>query len=453
MTVQPQQSESAVDDRIERRMLLAYSQVGSPIVLVYALTAVLFFHEHMLDLIAATGLAVTFAFAYLLARGRIPRWTRVAIPATLCAVFAVLARLDGGVGSVVYTILPAFVLMMRFLVGARLATVFALVSMAWATVMAAFPSLVPLSDAPRLPQFMSLSRVVIITLSNLFTLWFAGIPAGMLRRTLEQTRNLAADLENRVVARTKSLEEAQTALKTSHDQLERTNAGLESFARSLTHDLRAPLRTIAGFTGMVLEDDGERLTTASIAHLGRVNDATRRMDDLIEAILELSRSSFAPLRRERVDLASLARDILESWIRESPERSVEVRLPENASCLGDPVLLRTVMENLLSNAWKFTGNTRGARIEFLVESTAQGDVFAVRDNGAGFAKEQSAKLFQHFARLHDSREFNGSGIGLANARRILERHQGWIGAEGETGRGATFRFWLPSSPAEAPLAM
>jgi len=440
--------QEAVDRRIERRLLMAYSKVGAPIALVYAIVAVLWFDVPRLDVIAAACVAATCLVSFLLARNGIPRWGRVAIPVILGVMLSALGRLDHGITSVAYYALPAFVLIIRFLAGARAAFVFAVCTTAWGGAMVLVPSLVPEPLEGLTPHF---SRVVIIGLSNLFALWFAGIPADMLRKALAETSKLAAELEERVRARTKSLEDARADLKASHDQLERTNEDLEAFARSLAHDLRAPLGTIAAFTGIVLEEDGRNLSEESRENLGRSLRASRRMEDLIDAMLEFSRSSVAPLAMSRVDLAPIAREILDGWRLQDPDRKVELELPDQAWCWADPVLMRTVVEILLSNAWKYTARKEVARIAFLVES-ADGSAFAVRDDGAGFDMAHVHKLFVHFSRLHSMEEFHGSGIGLANARRILERHGGWIRAEGEPGVGATFRFGLPPEPgaAEAP---
>lgn len=435
--------DETVDRRIEQRMLTAYSKVGAPITVVYAILAALYFDVPKLDLIAAACLAVTFVVSHLLARNGIPRWGRAAIPLILGVMFSALARLDHGITSVAYSALPAFVLIIRFLAGARWALVFALGTTAWGAAMVAIPSLVPEPFPGVTPHF---SRVVIIGLSNLFALWFAGIPADMLRKALAETSGHAADLEERVQARTRSLEVARAELKASHDELERTNADLETFARSLAHDLRAPLGTIAAFTGIVLEEEATKLSEESKENLVRTLRATRRMGDLIDAMLEFSKSANATLAMSRIDLAAFARDILDGLRLQDPQRKVEVDLPDHAWCWADPVLMRTVLEILLSNAWKYTARREVARIAFVVESPS-GLEFSIRDNGAGFDMAHVHKLFAHFSRLHSMDEFTGSGIGLANARRILERHEGWIRAEGEIDVGATIRFALPPGPA------
>lgn len=442
-----QRVEEQVDRQIERRMLLAYGKVGTPLCVAYAILAILYFDNKHLDLIAAASVAATCMIAYSMARDGISRWGRAAIPLVLVVMFAALARIDHGVTSVVYSIMPAFVLIIRFLSGGRAAVAFLVASLAWATAMVAIPDLVfqPVGNTQS-----QMSRVVIIALSNFFSLWFAGIPAEMLRKALAETFGLAEDLERRVQVRTTSLEAARTELKTSHDELQRTNEDLEAFARSLTHDLRAPLGTIAAFTGIVLDEDGRNLSAESREFLARTLRATRRMEDLIDAMLEFSRSSVAPLSVSRIDLASIAREILEGMHLQEPDRRVEIFLPEHAWCQADPVLMRTVMEILLSNAWKYAGREEVSRIEFLVESSDEGDSFAIRDNGVGFDMAHVHKLFAHFSRLHSMDEFTGSGIGLANARRILERHKGWIRAEGEIDVGATIRFGIPQEPPTAP---
>ena len=247
--------------------------------------------------------------------------------------------------------------------------------------------------------------------------------------------------EARVHALNRTLE-ARVALRTR--ELMRANQELESFAYSVSHDLRAPLRAIDGFSRILSERYGERLDDAGRGYLGRVRRAAARMGELIDSMLQLSRLTRSPLKVEAVDLSQVAQESVEELQGGDPSRQVEVVIEPGLVVDGDATLLRGLMSNLLGNAWKFTQQRDGARIEFGRASSGE---FYVRDNGAGFAQEYVDKLFRPFQRLHNEEHFAGHGIGLATVHRIVERHGGTIRAEGRVGEGATFYFTLPG-PAE-----
>lgn len=227
-------------------------------------------------------------------------------------------------------------------------------------------------------------------------------------------------------------------------QLTTLNAELESFSYSVSHDLRGPLRSIDGFSALLLEDYGALLNEEGRGYLQRVRAATARMSDLIEGLLRLSRITRTELRRERVDLSALVRFIAEGLARDAPERAVTFDIEEGLGAEGDRALLTVALENLIGNAWKFTARCPAGRIAFGCERQEGGEVFYVRDNGAGFEMAFAGKLFAPFERLHDAGEFPGSGIGLATVARIIQRHGGRVWAEGRPGEGAVFRFTLPS---------
>jgi PAS domain S-box-containing protein len=232
-------------------------------------------------------------------------------------------------------------------------------------------------------------------------------------------------------------------------ELEVAYQELESFSYMVSHDLRAPLRSISGFCRALEQDCGQRLGPQGRDYLGKVQDSSQQMSELIDALLQLSHMSRAKVRRLPVDLSALARDLAAELRRVAPERPVEVVIGDGLTVTGDPTMLRLVLENLLGNAWKFTGKAPQPRIEFKAVSQPDGTrVFLVRDNGAGFEMNYVHKLFMPFQRLHSIREFPGTGVGLATVQRIVQRHGGRVWAEGAPGRGATFYFTLPEEGPE-----
>jgi light-regulated signal transduction histidine kinase (bacteriophytochrome) len=225
-------------------------------------------------------------------------------------------------------------------------------------------------------------------------------------------------------------------------QLEAANKELESFSYSVSHDLRAPLRGIAGFARILSEDYGEKLDAKGLEYLQLLQKASDQMNGLIEALLGLSQVSRAEMRRQAVDLSALARSIAENLKRLEPERLVEFIIPDGIVANGDPALLQILLANLLGNAWKFAGKMPHTRIEFGVQDTGGRRVYLVKDNGVGFDTKYAGKLFGAFKRLHAGNEFPGTGIGLATVQRVINRHGGQIWAEAAVNQGATFYFTL-----------
>ncbi|MBI5269493.1 MAG: hypothetical protein HY856_07420 [Burkholderiales bacterium] len=215
-----------------------------------------------------------------------------------------------------------------------------------------------------------------------------------------------------------------------------------SFAYSVSHDLRAPIRVVEGFARILKEDYGRFLDRIGNDHLERVLAAAARMNSMIDALLALSRLQQQPLSRKPVDLSQLATYIVEDLQRQQPERQAEVQIEPGLLVQGDPTLLRIALENLLGNAWKYSGQVPVAKIEFRQVDHQGRRVFLVADNGAGFDMRFADRLFGVFQRLHSAKDFQGTGVGLASVRRILRRHGGDIWAESEVGKGARFYFTL-----------
>lgn len=276
----------------------------------------------------------------------------------------------------------------------------------------------------------------------------------------EEVRRLNTGLEQRVTERTSELESVNARLMAEIEQraqaqeeigwlnedlmrqkvaLEAANRELEAFSYSVSHDLRAPLRHIAGYGLALREDYGERLDSQALEYIERMNASARRMEQLIEALLNLSRLGRGDVKRVSIDMSALAREVLADLREAEPARNVMVSIAGGLSAKGDPHLVRIVLENLLGNAWKYTSKTSSAEIEFGTSSDRPA-AFFVRDNGAGFDMAFADRLFGPFQRLHRDDEFEGTGIGLATVQRILNRHRGRIWAESAPGSGATFYF-------------
>ena len=223
----------------------------------------------------------------------------------------------------------------------------------------------------------------------------------------------------------------------------------ESFSFTVSHDLRAPIRVVEGFTKIVKEDYGRLLDRVGNDHLDRVLGAAARMNNMIDALLALSKLSSQPLAHQPVNLSQLAGYVTDDLRRQWPERAVQVEIESGMLVQGDPTLLRVVIENLLGNAWKYTGKAAHPRIGFGRHAN-DADSFTVQDNGAGFDMRFADRLFGVFQRLHSASDFPGTGIGLASVRRIVRRHGGEIWGEAEVNQGARFHFSLPQPGGAAP---
>ncbi len=236
-----------------------------------------------------------------------------------------------------------------------------------------------------------------------------------------------------------SNEELERKVQERTEELRRMNADLEGFTYSVSHDLRAPLRAIMGFSRVLVEDNGKDIDSEMRMTLDRIQAAAARMSSIIEDLLTFSRLDRKEIHRQPVDLSSIAEAIGADLVRRNPERDTTIGVDRGIVVEGDPTLLRMAVENLLDNAYKFTSKKEHGKIEFRKLGDHR---FVVRDNGAGFEPQYGSKLFRPFERLHSASEYPGTGIGLANVRRIIERHGGRVWAEGEPEKGASFYFEL-----------
>lgn len=249
-----------------------------------------------------------------------------------------------------------------------------------------------------------------------------------LKQANESVRQLNVDLEARVAARTAELAEL--------------NRELEAFSYSVSHDLRAPLRSIEGFGRLLEQDYAEQLDATGRDYIGRMARSARRLAQLIDDLLDLTRIDRAEIRPADVDLSALAGEIVEELRQGAPQRRVSVDIAAGMRARGDPQLLRVALQNLLENAWKYSGKTAEARIEFGCADAAGERIYRVKDNGAGFDMAYANKLFAPFQRLHGAHEFEGTGVGLASVARVIKRHNGRVWVDATPGQGATFFFTL-----------
>jgi two-component system sensor histidine kinase/response regulator len=237
--------------------------------------------------------------------------------------------------------------------------------------------------------------------------------------------------------------ELKARLLQHNEELQKTNQEFDSFAHSVSHDLRAPLRAIGGFSNILLKDFALQIPDDAGRLLKIVTSSATQLSQMIDGLLNFSRLGRQPLSMQPVDLANLAKQTVDE-LRCNQKRDLEIKIDELPSALGDPELLKSVFANLISNAFKFSAHTENPRVEIGCRPGNREHTYFIRDNGIGFDLQYAERLFGVFVRLHSEQEFEGHGLGLATAQRILQRHGGRIWAESEPNKGATFFFTLPS---------
>lgn len=265
-----------------------------------------------------------------------------------------------------------------------------------------------------------------------------------LERANTNLAQLNLELESRVASRTNELQEA-------NQQLALTNEELEAFTASASHDLRSPLGAIAGQAGLLRDDLSGSMNELIKQRIDRIQSSVTRASEIIDGLLALARVSRQELLNERVDITALARSIVEDLRQQYPRHRVECIIEPQLAANADPRLMKSLLANLLGNAWKYTTRTQNAQVELTCKQATGGVVFSVRDNGAGFDMSRSQRLFEPFQRMHTAAEFPGVGIGLAIVARIVRRYAGKITVDSEPSRGTIFRFTLPAAAIRSPV--
>jgi signal transduction histidine kinase len=281
---------------------------------------------------------------------------------------------------------------------------------------------------------------VLAGVSVLFLALTALLKNFMLRveRANSTLAQLNSELESRVTVRTSELQSA-------NERLALTNQELEAFTASASHDLRSPLGAIAGQAGLLRDELQAYMNETIRSRIDRIQSCVRRSSDIIEGLLSLARISRQELLNERVDLSALAQSIVEDLNQQYPRHRVECRIEPRLAVNADPRLMKSLLYNLLGNAWKYTSRTDNPRVELAHAEARDSTVFSVRDNGAGFDMAGAEHIFEPFHRLHAASDFPGIGIGLATVARIVQRYAGRITVESTAGKGTTFRFTLPGA--------
>ena len=367
--------------------------------------------------------------AFPSSRSRVLPWPRASVLAVVGVLFVVVGVLrfvynDPGLTISTFCLVPIAILAMEFgLRGGVLgATASSAMVVAWVLVL----------DVDVGTVDVVLRCLLLVTL---------GVGFGLLGDRLSQ----AVSDRAAIVVQGLYTEELEARVEGRTSELAGANKELEAFSYSIAHDLRAPLRAIDGYSHAVLEDYEKELPEGAKADLARVRAASQRMSTLIDELLGLSRITRRELVRAPVDMSVIAREIAGEMRSQESGREVQIDIEAGLRVIGDPELLRLVLQNLIENAWKFTAQTEAAHVELSRVGRADGhSTFAVRDNGAGFDMRYAEKLFRPFERLHRHEEYSGTGVGLTTVARVLNRHGGRIWAEGTPGAGAVFFFDLPT---------
>jgi PAS domain S-box-containing protein len=250
------------------------------------------------------------------------------------------------------------------------------------------------------------------------------------------------DITERILSE-KKLKTSEQELRDKNEKLKEINKDLERFIFMASHDLQAPLRRISGFSELILSDYGSKIPQEVNDFFRRIINSAYQMSEIMDGLISLSRIYTTTLKSVKINLSQLAYEIIQQYVDQEPERQIEIHIHDNLQISGDPSLMRLAMENLIENAWKFTSKTPNPRIEIGLTMQDNDKTYFVKDNGAGFDPKDVHKLFLLFERLHNPKEFKGTGIGLASVKKIIELHHGEIWAEGKVNEGAIFYFRLP----------
>jgi len=259
----------------------------------------------------------------------------------------------------------------------------------------------------------------------------------------KQILDLLLSVYEAAIQRNDELIATKTQLEIANENLKQSNQDLEAFSRSVSHDLKSPLNGIIGFSDLLLEYNENNLSENSIEWLTIINQSAWKMSNLIQDLLQFSRSGLVEIVQEPVNLSEIANDVIENILKTDTSRKVNFIVEPELKPKADPKMIRIVLENLIGNAYKYSALNAEAEIKFGKKDYYGQDVFYISDNGAGFDMNKADKLFQPFQRFHSSEEFKGTGVGLSTVKKIIEKHGGQIWAESEVGVGSTFYFTLP----------
>jgi signal transduction histidine kinase len=259
----------------------------------------------------------------------------------------------------------------------------------------------------------------------------------------KQILDLLLSVYEAAIQRNDELIATKAQLEIANENLKQSNQDLEAFSRSVSHDLKSPLNGIIGFSDLLLDYNKSNLSENSIEWLTIINQSAWKMSNLIQDLLQFSRSGLVEIVQEPVNLSEIANDVIENILKTDTSRNVNFIVEPELKPKADPKMIRIVLENLIGNAYKYSALNAEAEIKFGKKDYYGQDVFYISDNGAGFDMNKADKLFQPFQRFHSSEEFKGTGVGLSTVKKIIEKHGGQIWAESEVGKGSTFYFSLP----------